>query len=328
MPFFLGKTLRSVSLPGGSAGGLCGAIAAAEWRFCVQFKGMLQDLLSNALNFMNLPKSKTQSYVWVFDKGRLQKRSDQLATEEPLEIRLASLQRAIAITMRTPGADFELAAGFLLSEGIISQREDLIRMSHCVDLKIEQEQRNNILNITLRDDLDLNAISLERHFYTSSACGVCGKTSLESLKTRCETLPESSISVAASTLQQLPVQLAAAQGIFKATGGLHAAALFDLAGNLLAVKEDVGRHNALDKLIGSALLQGDLPLSDRVVMVSGRLSFELVQKCLVARVPIVCAVSAPSSLAVELAQEFGMTLVGFLRGERFNVYSGVERITM
>lgn len=269
---------------------------------------------------------KTPAQVWVVDRQQMQRRSDYLATEEPLEIRLTEPARTIAITMRTPGADFELTAGFLLSEQIITHRADVQRLTHCRDRTLAPDHRDNIVTVTLRPGLTPNLTGLERHFYTTSACGVCGKTSLEALKVRCGAIADTSATVTPATLQQLPHKLQAAQGIFQATGGLHAAALFDLVGNLLAVYEDVGRHNALDKLLGAALLGGQLPLDRHIVLVSGRASFELMQKCLVARVPIVCAVSAPSSLAVAIAQEFNLTLVGFLRGERFNLYSGRDRL--
>lgn len=273
-------------------------------------------------------KSKIASQIWVVENGQCRKRSDQLAIEEPLEIRLTNPRRTVAVTMRTPGADFELAAGFLYSEGVVSQREDIRRISYCVDPDIDGEQRYNIVNVSLRDGLNPDLQPLERHFYTTSACGVCGKTSLDALKVCCNAIAAPTPVISPDILYCLPNQLQMAQGIFKATGGLHAAALFDTSGNLLALKEDVGRHNALDKLIGAAFLNGELPLQNHLVMVSGRASFELLQKCLVARVPILCAVSAPSSLAVALANKFCITLVGFLRGERFNVYSGIERIQM
>lgn len=270
--------------------------------------------------------SKTKAKVWVVENGKVRSRQDQLTTESPLEIRLGSPRRKIAITMRTPGADFELTAGFLYSEGIIRTKEDLQRLSYCVERAVDGEQRYNIINVMLREDLIPDLQPLERHFYTTSACGVCGKASLEALRLRgCSVIPPS-LTVTAETIYSLPDQLRAAQGVFTATGSLHAAGLFDAQGKLLVLREDVGRHNALDKLVGAALLNDQLPLSDRIVMVSGRSSFEIVQKCVTAKVPIVCAVSAPSSLAVSLAEEFGITLIGFLRGQRFNIYSGRERI--
>lgn len=275
-----------------------------------------------------MERSKTTAQVWVVEQGKVRSRSDQLATEAPLEIRLGQPPRSVAITMRTPGADFELTAGFLYNEGVIQQRQDIRRLSYCVDPTRDGEQRYNIVNVDLRDGLQPNLQTLERHFYTTSACGVCGKTSLEALKIRCEPIPSTPMAIAPAVIYRLPAQLQTAQGLFKVTGGLHAAALFDLEGNLLALQEDVGRHNALDKLIGAALLQDQFPLNQHIILVSGRTSFEIMQKCLAARVPVVCAVSAPSSLAVALAQEFGMTLIGFLRGERFNIYAGRERLAL
>ena len=272
--------------------------------------------------------SKTKTRVRVVEDGRVRVRPDVLATEEPMEIRLLAGQtkQTVAVTMRTPGADFELAAGFLYGEGIIDSAEDILKISYCVDSDLDAEQRYNIVNVELRGGREFDLRPLERHFYTTSACGVCGKASLEQLELRgCPVLPAGP-EVPAETIYSLPDTLREAQGLFDATGGLHAAALFDSEGELLALREDVGRHNATDKLVGWALLEGRLPLSDHIVMVSGRSSFEILQKCLTAGVPIVCAISAPSSLAVDVAREFGMTLVGFLRGSRFNVYAGAERI--
>jgi FdhD protein len=274
--------------------------------------------------------SKTKSRVRRIEDGRVRVRPDVLATEEPMEIRLVSgaTKQTVAVTMRTPGSDFELAAGFLYGEGIVASQEDIRKISYCVDADVDAEQHYNIVNVELRGGREYDLRPLERHFYTTSACGVCGKASLEQLELRgCPVIgpgPE----VSAKTIYSLPEKLRAAQGLFEATGGLHAAALFDAEGDLIALREDVGRHNATDKLLGWALLEGRLPLRDRVVMVSGRSSYEIMQKCLTAGVPIVCAVSAPSSLAVDVAREFGMTLVGFLRGSKFNVYAGFERIQL
>src|ERR687895_1703516 len=272
--------------------------------------------------------SKTKVRVRVFEDGRARVRPDSLATEEPMEIRLVSgeARQTVAVTMRTPGADFELAAGFLYGEGIVSSPEDIERISYCIDPDVDAEQQYNIVNVELRGGLSYDPRSLERHFYTTSACGVCGKASLEQLELRgCPVIPPGP-EIAPEIIYSLPEKLREAQGLFEATGGLHAAALFDASGELVTLKEDVGRHNATDKLVGWAFLEGRLPLSDHLVMVSGRSSFEILQKCLSAGVPIVCAISAPSSLAVDVARQFGMTLVGFLRGNRFNVYSGHERV--
>ncbi|MCA1716952.1 MAG: formate dehydrogenase accessory sulfurtransferase FdhD [Actinobacteria bacterium] len=274
--------------------------------------------------------SKTKLRLRVVEDGRARVRPDSLATEEPMEMRLVSggVRQTVAVTMRTPGADFELAAGFLYGEGIISSPEDIRKISYCVDADVDAEQRYNIVNVELRGGRDYDLRTLERHFYTTSACGVCGKASLEQLELRgCPVIPPGP-EISAETIYSLPQKLREAQGLFEATGGLHAAALFDAEGNLLALREDVGRHNATDKLVGWALLERRLPLSDHIVMVSGRSSFEIMQKCLTAGVPIVCAISAPSSLAVDVAREFGMTLVGFLRGSKFNAYAGFERIQL
>lgn len=275
---------------------------------------------------MNTGNSKTKAKIWVVFEGKERSRFDELATEEPLEIRLSPTNKTLAVTMRTPGADFELVAGFLYSEGIIKNKSDIVKMSYCVDPNIDGEQRQNIINVTLKPELNLDFKSLERHFFTNSSCGVCGKASIESLEQKgCPILTED-WHVTANIIYNLPEQLNKAQSVFHKTGGLHAAALFNPEGNLLKLREDVGRHNALDKLIGSAFLADEFPLNQRMVMVSGRTSFEIIQKCLMAKIPIICAVSAPSSLAVSLAQAFNLTLIGFLRGQRFNVYSGLSRL--
>lgn len=272
--------------------------------------------------------SKTKTRIRVVEEGRMRVRPDTLATEEPMEIRLLAgdTKQTVAVTMRTPGADFELAAGFLYGEGIVSSSDDILKISYCVDSDLDAEQQYNIVNVELRGNREYDLRPLERHFYTTSACGVCGKASLEQLELRgCPIIPPGP-TLTAQTIYGMPEKLREAQGLFDVTGGLHAAALFDDNGELIALREDVGRHNATDKLIGWALLEGRLPISDHVVMVSGRSSFEILQKCLTAGVPIVCAISAPSSLAVDVAKEFGMTLVGFLREGRFNVYAGSDRI--
>ena len=270
--------------------------------------------------------SKTKTQIWIVEGGKVKSVADRLTTEEPLEIRLVEPEQTVAVTMRTPGADFDLVAGFLFNEGVIGDRSQLQQMSYCVAPEIDGAQRQNIVNVALKAELRPDLQRLERHFFTNSACGVCGKANIEALQIRgCSALPLG-LAVGAEVIYKLPEQLRAAQNIFQSTGGLHAAAIFDSKGELLKLREDVGRHNALDKLIGSALLAEELPLSNRIVMVSGRSSYEILQKCLVAEVPIICAVSAPSSLAVSLAREFNITLIGFLRGNKFNVYSGMERI--
>jgi FdhD protein len=272
--------------------------------------------------------SKTRTRVRVVEDGKMRVKPDTLATEEPMEIRLITggERQTVAVTMRTPGADFELAAGFLYGEGIVKSSDDIAKISYCVDADLDAAQQYNIVNVELRGGRDYDLRPLERHFYTSSACGVCGKASLEQLELRGCPVALPGPEVTPETLYSLPEKLREAQGLFDATGGLHAAALFDEEGNLLALREDVGRHNATDKLVGWAMLENRLPLSGHIVMVSGRSSFEILQKCLTAGVPFVCAISAPSSLAVDVAREFGMTLVGFLRERRFNVYAGQERV--
>jgi FdhD protein len=268
--------------------------------------------------------SKTGAQLWRVEAGRIESRPDQLATEEPLEIRLlwGGESRTVAVTMRTPGADPELSLGFLYGEGILAGAEHVVRVGPCAT----ESECANVIEVELGGGPEPDWKSLERHFFTTSACGVCGKAGLQNLAVRVRTaIPEGPV-ITAERIAGLPDALRRGQGVFDATGGLHAAGLFDAEGRLLAVREDVGRHNALDKLVGWALLEGRLPLGGHLVMVSGRSSFEILQKCLMAGVPVVCSVSAPSSLAVDLAQEFGVTLIGFLRGDRFNVYSGIERL--
>lgn len=272
--------------------------------------------------------SKVKTRVRVVEDGVARVRPDTLATEEPMEIRLISggVRRTVAVTMRTPGSDFELAAGFLYGEGVVSSPEEIEKISYCVDADVDAEQRYNIVNVALRGGHAYDPRPLERSFYTSSACGVCGKESLDQLELRGYPKLPPGPRVDPDVVYSLPGKLREAQGLFEETGGLHAAALFDAGGDLLALREDVGRHNATDKLVGRALLEGRLPLHGHLVMVSGRTSYEILQKCVAAGVPLVCAVSAPSSLAVDVARRFGVTLVGFLRGNRFNVYSAPQRV--
>jgi FdhD protein len=228
--------------------------------------------------------------------------------------------------MRTPGSDRELAAGFLYTEGIISGRAQLSEVRSCGP-RVGPGNHHNVVRVELDPEVELDLGRLQRHFYTTSSCGVCGKTSLEALEVAVGRPPvAATFQVEPDLLLRLPDLLRGSQDLFGRTGGLHASALFDLDGNLLAVREDVGRHNALDKLIGFQLLEGELPLSERILLLSGRASFELLQKAFVAGAPLVAAVGAPSSLAVELAERFGITLVCWLRGERFGIYSHPERI--
>jgi len=262
--------------------------------------------------------------------------SDVLAVEEPLEIRLGLADRthkAISITMRTPGDDGELAAGFLFTEGIIKSPEQVKQIRHC-GLKIGKGSgvidrtsalNSNTIRVDLAEGVEIDLKRLERNFYTSSSCGVCGKSSIEALQAGASPL-ESNLTVSQDLVNSLPDILRSSQKVFDRTGGLHASALFDANGTLDIVREDVGRHNALDKVIGAKFMTGEMPLSNNILLVSGRVSFELVQKALMAGIPIIAAVGAPSSLAVELAKEFGMTLIGFVRDNRFNIYCGQERV--
>jgi FdhD protein len=240
---------------------------------------------------------------------------DLIAVEEPLEIRIGD--KTISITMRTPGHDPELAAGFLFTEGILQG-------SHQIQ---DIRGSKNSIAVQLNPDVEVNFERLQRNFYTTSSCGVCGKASIEALRVQgCPVLLRRSTPVPAATIHRLPQAQRDEQAVFERTGGLHAAALFDFQGNLIGLREDVGRHNAVDKLIGAEMLAGHTPLSDMLLLVSGRASFELTQKALMAGIPILAAVGAPSSLAVETARRFNMTLLGFVRNGRFNIYSGAERI--
>jgi FdhD protein len=260
----------------------------------------------------------------VVSGGAARPRPDVLAAEEPLEIRVdaGGVERSVAVTMRTPGHDFELACGFLLAEGVIRGRGDVARVRYCVGGPAEQQF--NVVTVALRVPFDAERLS--RSVYTSSACGVCGKASLEAIELRgAPPLPAGPV-VDAAVLAGLPAAMRRAQRVFERTGGLHAAALFAPDGALLALREDVGRHNAVDKLVGWLLLEGGLPAGERILVVSGRASFEIMQKALAAGIPVVAAVSAPSSLAVAVAERFGMTLAGFVRGGAFNVYAGPERV--
>ena len=254
---------------------------------------------------------------------------DLLAVEEPLEIRLGYFERgrrthrAISITMRTVGNDFELASGFLFTEGILHRRDQIESIKHCGKFP----NNHNTLRVDLTDAQNPDLKRLERNFYTTSSCGVCGKTSLEALSTGAKPIADRTFpAISADTIHGLPEKVLRGQDVFGATGGLHAAALFDTGGNLTGLCEDVGRHNAVDKLIGGEFLKDSLPLSDKILFLSGRASFELLQKAVMAGIPLVAAVGAPSSLAVRAAEEFGVTLCGFVRDRRFNVYSGIGRI--
>lgn len=251
-------------------------------------------------------------------------RADALATEEPLEIRAqgpAQDAQRVAVTMRTPGGDFELAAGFLFTEGLVTA-DDVRRVAYCDDLD-DEEQRYNVVTVTLTRPFDAERLS--RNFYATSSCGVCGKASLDDIAVRCDVVPQG-FTVDADVLVSLPERLRTAQRVFERTGGLHAAGLFDRDGSVRSVREDVGRHNAVDKVIGEQLLAGRVPLANTVLQVSGRASFEIVQKAAVAGIPVVSAVSAPSSLAVDAGERLGVTVVGFVRDGRCNVYTHPDRV--
>ena len=263
-------------------------------------------------------------------EGSRSTRQDVVAVEEPLEIRVRFADgdgwetRSVSVTMRTPGDDFELAAGFLFAEGLISDRRHIHEISYCSG---DEQQEYNLLEVRLAPGASFDPGLLNRNFYMTSSCGVCGKASLDAIEVHgCVPIADGTMSVPADVLTGLPDALRAAQPVFEKTGGIHASGLFDTEGRLLALREDVGRHNALDKLIGREFLAGRLPLADRVVLVSGRTSFELLQKAAMAGVPVVAAVGAPSSLAVELARRFNVTLVGFTRATGFNVYAGRARV--
>jgi FdhD protein len=272
-----------------------------------------------------LRRNTSNVHVVAMNDGVRSERTDTLAAEEPLEIRVqgpGQELRPVAVTMRTPGGDFELAVGFLFTEGLIAPA-DVSRVAYCDTLPGE-DQRYNIVAVTLARPFDFDR--LKRNFYATSSCGVCGKAALDDIEVRCAPVATGT-RVPIDTLLGLPGALRAAQRLFERTGGLHAAGLFTAGGDVVSVREDVGRHNAVDKVVGEQVLAGRVPLAGHVLQVSGRLSFEIVQKAAVAGVPIVSAVSAPSSLAVEAGERFGMTLVGFVRDDRLNVYTHPERVT-
>ena len=283
-------------------------------------------------------RSVEPASVSEWQEGAVRRFEDDLASEEPLQIRAGTLP--LTVTMRTPGHDLELAAGFLFTEGLIERREQILVLEHCPqtehglvsirpskqDGASGQESDGNIVHVQLAPEVALGLGQVQRNFFAASSCGICGKASIESVRVRGIRPPNPNLRIAPETLCQLVDRLRAAQAIFSRTGGLHAAALFDPRGELVALREDVGRHNAVDKVVGWALLEGRVPLSEYVLVVSGRGGFEIIQKAAVAGVPVVASVSAPSSLAVQLARELNLTLVGFLRGKRFVVYSGEERL--
>ena len=257
------------------------------------------------------------------DRGVARESFDTLVAEEPLELRIGGVP--VSVTMRTPGNDFELAAGFLLTEGLVARPADMRAMRYCTP----EPQQYNVLDVELAAGVAPVDPSAARNFYTSSSCGMCGKASIDAVRTRSPySVADDPLRLSSATLASLPPRLREAQRVFETTGGLHAAGLFDAHGELICMREDVGRHNAFDKVIGWAALEDRLPLRAHVILASGRAGFELVQKALMAGIPALAAISAPSSLAVELADEAGMTLVGFLRGESMNVYAGDRRVEL
>jgi FdhD protein len=277
-----------------------------------------------------LRRPVTGAQVLTVSDGVATTHRDQLATEEPMEIRVQGRGQepvAFAVAMRTPGNDFELAVGLCRTEGIVESPGDVETIAYCLATEAAErpDQQYNIVTVRLRRPVseDLR----ERRYLVNSSCGICGKAALDEVDVRCAPVGAGP-RLAASVVEALPARLVAHQRVFEQTGGLHAAARFTATGELVATREDVGRHNALDKLIGHAFLAEELPLGDQVLLVSGRLSFELVQKAAVAGIPVLCAVSAPSSLAVAAAERFGQTIVGFLRGSRFNVYTHPDRIDL
>ena len=289
-------------------------------------------------------KATTTVTVQRVEGGRLRRAKDAVTTEEPLEIRVVArskgkaLAHSVAVTMRTPGNDAELAAGFLFTEGIIGGAGDIEEISETLPRDAElpvlrirdgptPAEKDNVIHVCLKPGIAFDSRLLTRNFYMTSSCGVCGKASLNALRMRgVAPLTPAKATVRANVIGSMSATLVKAQAVFRKTGGLHAAALFDSKGTLLTLREDVGRHNAMDKLIGQYVLKGKTPLGGSIVFLSGRASWELMQKALVARIPIVVAVGAPSSLAIELAREFNITLAGFARGDSFNIYAGAKRI--
>ena len=269
------------------------------------------------------PRSVDLTQVAEWDDGRLRRKQDYLASEEPLEIRISG--EPLSVTMRTPGHDLELGAGFLFTEGLVQQRSQILSLDE-LESSAAGENRGNVVVAKLAPQAVPDLDKMRRHFFAASSCGICGKASIDSVRARTLSAPNPNFRLDPEILVRLPETLRQSQAVFGRTGGLHAAALFDATGRLLVLREDIGRHNAVDKVIGWALLQDCVPLADAMLMVSGRGGFEIVQKAIVAGLPVVASVSAPSSLAVQLAREMSQTLIGFLRGRRFVVYSGVERI--
>ena len=268
------------------------------------------------------PRSVDLTQVTEWDDGKLSRKEDYLAAEEPLEIRIGDAP--LSVTMRTPGHDTELAAGFLFTEGMVQQRAQILALEELEPTTAEN--RGNVVAATLAPSADYDSEKMRRNFFAASSCGICGKASIDSVRSRALSAPNPNFKLDPEVLVRLPDALRESQAVFGRTGGLHAAALFEGSGKLLVLREDIGRHNAVDKVIGWALLENRVPLNDAILMVSGRGGFEIVQKAVVAGLPVVASVSAPSSLAVQLAREMGQTLIGFLRGRRFVIYSGDSRL--
>lgn len=271
-----------------------------------------------------------QKIIKVSGNDFLEK-SDLLVCEEPMEIRLEygkmdfRQEKSLAVTMRTPDNDFELALGFLFSEGIIQNYEQVLNIFHCPNTEKEIE-KNNVVKVQLSPALDFDFKKLERHFYSTSSCGICGKSSIEAIEVRCPAKLQENFSISAKAIHTLSEIVKEEQTVFKYTGGLHAAAIFDTKNKLILWREDIGRHNALDKVIGSQLFKNKIPLSDEVLWLSSRISFEMVQKAIMAGISVVVAVGAASNLAVSLAKEFNLTLIGFARNQSFNIYTGEFRV--
>jgi FdhD protein len=262
----------------------------------------------------------TQVFEW--DDGKLRRKDDYLAGEEPLEIRIG--EHPLSVTMRTPGHDLELAAGFLFTEGLVRWREQILKLETAIPNGTPN--MGNVVEVELTPDAEPDFEKMRRHFFAASSCGICGKASIDSVRSRVLEPPNPNFRVAPELLLRLPDVLRSSQDVFERTGGLHAAALFDARGTMLVLREDIGRHNAVDKLIGWALRENQLPLAESMLLVSGRGGFEIIQKAIIAGIPIVASVSAPSNLAVQLARELRLTLIGFLRGRRFVIYAGEERL--
>ncbi len=275
-------------------------------------------------------RSVTNTNIKKVSSSSVEEKPDLIVVEEPLEIRIGfgalseRQQIRLAVTMRTPGNDFELVLGFLFTEGILTSYDQVESIKYCLDGG-KAEEKDNVVRVELKPETVFDQAKLNRNFYVSSSCGVCGKSSIDAVFTKCDFISDEFL-VTKTLLNSLPEKTREAQLVFEYTGGIHASALFDLSGNLKLLREDVGRHNALDKIIGATLMKGEVPISNSILLLSGRASFELIQKAAMAGIPFVMAVGSPSSLAVELARKTNMTLLGFVREQRFNIYTGANRI--